>query len=216
LHLLTPCRAAVDYEDSLIVAKPKGETSVKPNVISDQRLAPGILVGQRIPSVKVLSQADARPWHFQELLPSIGRWRVVVLPGDITQPAQAAKLAEVGKVFSQKTSFLNKFTPAGKPKDEVFEVLAVHYAPRHRVTIFDFPEVFRNFSETDGWDYNKIFADDQSYHEGHGKFYETFGVSPQGCIVILRPDQYVSYVGPIDEPDAVTDFFSGFMKPQSQ
>jgi phenol 2-monooxygenase len=205
---------AVDYEDSLIVAKPKREASkgTERTVVSDQSLAPGIPVGHRMPSVKVLSQSDARPWHFQERLPSIGRWRVVVLPGDITQPAQAAKLANVGKVFDHASSFLRKFTPTGKPQDEVFEILAVHHAPRQAVTIFDFPEVFRPFSETEGWDYNKIFADDQSYHEGHGKFYETFGVSPQGCIVILRPDQYVSYVGSIDAPEIVTEFFSGFMK----
>lgn len=203
----------MDYEDSLIVAKPKREASkgTERTVVSDQSLAPGIPVGHRMPSVKVLSQSDARPWHFQERLPSIGRWRVVVLPGDITQPAQAAKLANVGKVFDHHSSFLRKFTPPGKPQDEVFEILAVHHAPRQAVTIFDFPEVFRPFSETDGWDYDKIFADDQSYHEGHGKFYETFGVSPQGCIVILRPDQYVSYVGSIDTPEVVTEFFSGFM-----
>jgi phenol 2-monooxygenase (NADPH) len=110
---------------------------------------------------------------------------------------------------------LHRFTPVGKPKDEVFEVLVVHHAPRQSVTIFDFPEVFRNFSEIEGWDYDKIFVDDQLYHEGHGKFYETFGVSPQGCIAILRPDQYVSYLGPLDAPEAVTDFFSGFMKVQA-
>jgi phenol 2-monooxygenase (NADPH) len=204
----------VDYEDSLIVAKPKGESEMKGKrtVVSDQTLAPGIPIGQRMPSVKVLSQSDARPWHFQECLPTNGRWRVVVMPGDIKQPEQAAKLDAVGQDFDKKTSFLHKFTPIGGPKDEVFEVLAVHKAPRQSVTIFDFPKVFRNFSEIDGWDYGKIFADDQSYHEGHGHFYKTFKVSEKGCIAVLRPDQYVSYIGPIENPSAVTDFFAGFMK----
>lgn len=41
-------------------------------VISKQDLAKDIKVGMRMPSFKVLNQADARPWHLQELLESRG------------------------------------------------------------------------------------------------------------------------------------------------
>lgn len=218
---LTPI-AAVDYGASVIVAK-EGDTADQGDgtdvsvasayrVVSSQRLAPDILVGKRMPSVKVLNQSDARPWHFQELLPSNGRWRVVVFPGDISQSAQKLKLEKVGAVFADKKSFLSSFTPPKARYDEVFEVLAVHSAPRTQTTIFDFPEVFRQYDEFDGWDYMKIYVDDESYHEGHGKIYETFGISKDGCIIILRPDQYVSYLGPMDDPEAVNKFFSGFMQ----
>ena len=73
---------AVDYGASVIVAKSGSTTdqgdgtdvsvSNKYRVTSDQSLAPEILIGKRMPSTKVLNQADARPWHFQELLPSNG------------------------------------------------------------------------------------------------------------------------------------------------
>lgn len=183
-------------------------------VVSKQALAVGVPVGKRIPSVKVLNQSDARPWHLQELLPSNGRWRVIVLPGDVTDSGRKQALDKLGAEFEQKDSFYHRFTPSGKPHDEVFELMVVHHAPRQRVTIFDFPSVFRHFDEIEGWDYNKIFADDVSYHEGDGKLYETFGIHEDGCVVIVRPDQYVSYVGPLSEPGAVTKFFSGFMKQQ--
>lgn len=137
---------------------------------------------------------------------------MIVFPGDITDPAQAAKLKAVGEAFHDDSSFLRQYTPEGGRYDDVFEVLAVHKAPRHSVTIFDFPEVFREYDETDGWDYNKIFVDDASYHEGHGNIYEEFGIAPTGCIVIARPDQYVSYIGSLDDPTAVTKFFGGFMR----
>lgn len=94
-------------------------------------------------------------------------------------------------------------------------MLTVHAAPRVDFTVFDFPEVLRPFDEVDGWDYHKIFVDDQSYHEGHGRLYETFGIDPAvGCVVAARPDQYVSLVGEMgyEQLDA---FFSGFMIPQS-
>jgi phenol 2-monooxygenase len=212
---------AVDYGASNIVAKAgssedQGDgtdvsVSSKYRVESDQSLAKGILVGKRMPSAKVLNQSDARPWHFQELLPSNGRWRVVVLAGDIRQPGQRKKLDAVGWAIGKEDSFLRRFTPPGSAFDSIFEILAVHSAPRTETTIFDFPEVFRHYDDVDGYDYWKIFADDISYHEGHGKFYETFDVSPEGCILICRPDQYVSYVGPMDDVDAVNSFFSGFM-----
>jgi phenol 2-monooxygenase len=93
----------------------------------------------------------------------------------------------------------------------------VHSGPRTSATIFDFPEVFRPYHEVDGWDYWKIFVDDQSYHEGHGKLYENFGIqSSEGCAVILRPDQYVSYVEPIDSYEEMDRFFSAFMILQKQ
>lgn len=216
-------RTAVDYGVSTIVAK-EGESvdqgdgtdvsvaDATNRVVSDQSLSKSIAVGKRIPSVKILNQSDARPWHLQERLPSNGRWRVIVFPGDVTEAAQAAKLKAVGDAFHDKSSFLRQFTPEGGRYDDVFEVLAIHKAPRHSVTIFDFPEVFREYDETDGWDYNKIFADDVSYHEGHGNIYQEFGISSSGCIVVVRPDQYVSYIGSMDDPEAVNKFFSGFMR----
>lgn len=73
---------AVNYGASVIVAKSGSTTdqgdgtdvsvSNKFRVVSDQSLAPEVLIGKRMPSTKVLNQADARPWHFQELLPSNG------------------------------------------------------------------------------------------------------------------------------------------------
>jgi phenol 2-monooxygenase len=186
-------------------------------VASQQPLAPKVEVGKRMPSIKVLNQADARPWHFQELLKSNGRWRLVIFPGDISQPKQKERLNELGKNLEGADSFLKRFTPSGARYDSVIEVLTVHAAPRAETTIFDLPEVFRPYDDVDGWDYWKIFVDDQSYHEGHGHIYESFGIdAEEGCAVILRPDQYVSYVGRMDGYDEMDKFFSGFMIPQER
>jgi phenol 2-monooxygenase len=209
----------------MIVAKEGGEVDEgdgksislesKHRVASQQSLAPGIEVGKRIPSVKVLNQSDARPWHLQELLPSNGRWRVILFPGDISTPEQRKKLDAVGVAIDDETSFLHRFTPAGSRYDAIFEILTVHNSKRETTTIFDFPEVFRPYDEIDGWDYNKIYVDADSYHEGHGKIYETFNISSEGVAVIVRPDQYVSYVGPMENVDALSRFFANFMKDAS-
>jgi phenol 2-monooxygenase len=217
---------AVNYGASMIVAKEGEEidegdgASVslesKHRVVSQQSLATGIELGKRIPSVKVSNQSDARPWHLQELLPSNGRWRVILFPGDISTPEQRKKLDAVGAAIDDKTSFLRRFTPADSRYDAIFEILTVHNAKRETTTIFDFPEVLRPYDEIDGWDYNKIYVDAESYHEGHGKIYETFQISSEGVAVIVRPDQYVSYIGSIGDADALTRFFANFMKDASR
>ena len=57
----------------------------------------------------------------------------------------------------------------------------------------------------------------QSYHEGHGEIYKNYGIDPTiGAAVILRPDQYVSWVGDFDDFAAMQRFFGGFMLVQSQ
>ncbi|TQV92542.1 FAD binding domain-containing protein [Cordyceps javanica] len=216
---------SVNYGASAIVAKAEDPSAQRDGIdalsgdergclISDQALAPGLVVGMRIPSVKVLSQADARPWHLQELLPSNGRWRVLVFPGNVQDQKQADRLTSVANNFDSRDSFVARFTAADGPIDAVFELLVVHKAPRSAVTIFDFPPVFRRFSDVEGYDYDKIYVDDVSYHEGHGNIYQEFGISEEGCIVVVRPDQHVSYVGSLRKPEAVTQFFSGFMVSQ--
>ncbi|OCT53145.1 Phenol 2-monooxygenase [Cladophialophora carrionii] len=213
---------AVDYGASIVVAKSGDSTkqgdgtevlgAEKLRVISNQGLATEIKVGMRMPSFKVLNQADARPWHFQELLKSNGTWRVVVFAGNIKNPDQRARINKLGEKLSTSTSFLTRFTPPNKRYDSVFELLSVHSAPRQEVTIFDFPPVFHPWDDNDGWDYWKIFVDDVSYHEGYGDAYNNYGVDREkGCAVILRPDQYVSWVGEMDDYESMEKFFSGFM-----
>ncbi|KAH6984493.1 FAD binding domain-containing protein [Ilyonectria sp. MPI-CAGE-AT-0026] len=207
---------AVDYDKSAIVSKPDAPTNAADDVARSHPLATELNIGQRIPSVKVLNQSDARPWHLQELLRSNGTWRVILFPGDVSQTAQKDRMNSLCEAMSGPSSFLNRFRPTGSRYDSVIEVLTVHAAKRADVDIFDFPDVLRPYDEVEGWDYNKVFVDDESYHEGHGQLYQNFGISrDEGCVVVLRPDQYISYVGKIDDYKSIDSFFSGFMLPQN-
>lgn len=47
--------------------------------------------------------------------------------------------------------------------------------------------------DRDDKDYHKIHFDDESYHQGHGHAYDTYGIDPRaGAICIVRPDQCLS------------------------
>ncbi|KAI9860964.1 MAG: hypothetical protein M1830_006208, partial [Pleopsidium flavum] len=179
---------AVDYGASMLVAKPgsatdQGDgTDVGPalknggeRVVGKQELAKDIKMGMRFPSFQVLNQSDARPWQFQKFLTSDGRFRIILFAGNILDSAQLQRVQQFGETLAAPNSFLHRFTPPSKRIDSVIEVLTLHSAPRIKVELLDLHEIFHPFDEKTGWDYNKVFVDDISYHEGHGEAYKNYG-----------------------------------------
>ncbi|KAH9207573.1 FAD binding domain-containing protein [Leptodontidium sp. 2 PMI_412] len=226
---------AVDYATNLIVAKDPAHQAdaltYKQNydtpfigkvvestpciLTGKQHLARRIPIGMRMPSYKVLNQSDARPWHLQELISANGTWRVIVFAGDLLDAAQFARYVALGKALDSTGSFLHKYTPKSASVDSVFEVLTVHSAPRASIELLSLPAVFHPYNEEYGWDYSKVFVDDVSYHEGHGHAYENYGIDHRtGCMVVLRPDQYVSWIGELEDLPDLERFFGAFMKTQ--
>lgn len=185
-------------------------------VSNREELATNVSLGMRMPSYKVLNQSDARPWHLQELLKSDGRWRLLIFAGDIMDPCQKSRIETLANKLADSRSFLKRFQPTGKPPDSLVEVLTIHSSPRTSCTIHDLPNVLHPFSEEYGWDYWKIFVDDESYHEGHGQAYRNYGIDPvKGCAIIVRPDQYVSWIGALEDVDRMDAFFSNFLMEQT-
>lgn len=178
---------AVNYGSSLIVAKEGSATEQgdgtdvastdKHRVISKQNLATGITVDMRMPSFKVLSQADARPWHLQELLKSNGRWRIVVFPGDLQNRDNFARTTKLGDRLGNKDSFIRRFTPSDQPIDSIIEILTVHSGSRAKIDLLDLPEIFHSFDKTQRWDYWKVFVDDDEM----AHFFSAF-LRPQGVL----------------------------------
>ncbi|KAH6668110.1 phenol hydroxylase [Plectosphaerella plurivora] len=193
---------SVDYDASMLVAKPEA---------SAQALATGIPVGMRFNSFKVVNQSDARPRHFQELLRSDGRFRVVLFAGDILDAAQKQRVDAFCEKLDTPGSFLRRATPEGAKPDSVIEVLTVHAAKRGETELLrDFPDVLHPFDARLGWDYDKVYVDEESYHEGFGDAYGNYGVDRvKGCVVAVRPDQYVGWVGALEDFDGLEAYFAG-------
>jgi phenol 2-monooxygenase len=54
-------------------------------------------------------------------------------------------------------------------------------------------------------DYEKVFCPDPDA----GDIFELRGIDREaGCVVVVRPDQYVAHVLPLDEPGALAEFFA--------
>ena len=46
-----------------------------------------------------------------------------------------------------------------------------------------------------------------------GTAYQSYGISPAGALVVVRPDGYVGMIAPLDGVKVLEEYFAGFMKP---
>lgn len=187
-------------------------------VIAQQELAPHIVLGRRIPSYKIVNQAEARPVHLGEILASDGRWRLLVFAGDLRDRAQWGRVQRLGERLAGPHSLLRRYTPRRQRIDAVIEVLTIHAGPRTGVELLDLHEVFHPWDEERGWDYGKVWVDDGTYHEGWADAYRMWGVDrARGCLVVVRPDQHVGFVGELEDlgggdgEGGVEGFFKGVL-----
>ncbi len=222
---------AVDYGASILVAKPgdsadqgdgtdvgpqtNGSSSPILKITGKQDLATNIKMGMRFPSFQVLMQADARPWQFAHFLKSDGRFRIILFAGNIASKYQFQRIQTFGEALAAPDLFIHRFTPLGKPIDSVIELLMIHSAPRKEIELLDLHDIFHPFDEREGYDYGKVFVDDESYHEGYGEAYMGYGVDREnGCVVVVRPDQYVGWVGEVEDVADLGGYFDGILTPQ--
>jgi phenol 2-monooxygenase len=173
-------------------------------------LAQHITLGQRLPSEPVLCQSDYRPWHLQEQLLSTGQWHLIVFGGNIASKVHMARLELLSWRLSQPCSLISRLNQEGQGSlVGTVGVYLVHYAPRS-VEWIDIPEIFRPFDPVTGYDYTKVFVDSQGYPQRPGDAYRRYGIGPEGCMVLLRPDQHVAFIGDLEDAGPLEAFFSGF------
>lgn len=94
---------AVHYNSNLITATESSQSLASRIVVGEVRnlllclrfCLLIFLLCQRFESHRVVSLADARPWHVGDLLVSDGRWRVINFAGDVREQSQRKKLEKV-------------------------------------------------------------------------------------------------------------------------
>jgi len=184
------------------------DVSSKTQLVGKQELASKTRLGMRFPNHQVLNQASARAYDFQPKLASDGRFRIIVFAGNVVKPSQSARLQAFCKYMTS--------SPVLAPHlHKNIEVLTLHSSKRVDVELLkDFPEVLHPFDARTGWDYDKVYVDDEAYHEGFGDAYGGYGVDREtGCVVVARPDQYVGFIDGVDEEGArgVEGYFGGIL-----
>ncbi|KAI4121164.1 MAG: hypothetical protein LQ338_006527 [Usnochroma carphineum] len=203
-----------------------GEDPSKPiPANSYQHLAANTILGMRFPSSRVINHCDARSWHFAKWLKADGFFHIVLFAGDVSQPAQMERVHNFARGMTARsrtlplrhqhcTSHLGDDGKSSECGNGFAQMLTIHSATRQQVEFHDFPSLLRPFDEELGYDYNRIFVDEESYYEGHGHAYEGYGVDKaKGCVIVVRPDQHVAWIGELEDVQGLEDYFAVFTTP---
>lgn len=177
-----------------------------------------MIPGERFPPVKLRMQADGNLRWTTRLLESDGRFRVVILAGDVRTATQKDRLLvltqHLSKSDGKQGAVLHRYAPIVGRFDCVIDVIAIHSAPWTEVEFFDFSEILRPFDPVQGWKYDKVWCDDACIwdRDCDGRGYERWGVDRLlGAMVVVRPDQYIGWAGELEEVDELTRYLDGVL-----
>ncbi|WP_439496320.1 FAD-binding monooxygenase [Bosea sp. (in: a-proteobacteria)] len=179
-----------------------------------QHLAKGLPIGTRFHSAPVIRLADAKPVHLGHVVQADGRWRLLAF-ADRANPAEPSSRLRALCDFlaDSRLSPVRRHTRPGDDVDSVIDVRAVLQQGHRGLALEAMPSLLLPRKGRLGLvDYEKMFCPDLN----GGDVFDMRGIDRErGCIVIVRPDQYVAHVLPLDDHTALAAFFEGFMEGQA-
>ncbi len=94
--------------------------------------------------------------------------------------------------------------------DSSIDVHGVFRGGHHNVDIAVVPEILRPHSGPLGiQDWEKVWAIDP-----REDIFAARGISDEGAVVVVRPDQYIAHVLPLTAREELTRFMAGFLSDQ--
>lgn len=175
-----------------------------------QHLARGLEIGMRFHSAPVIRVADAKPVHLGHTVKADSRWRIFAFADEKTIASNSGLRALCGFLADADESPVRRYTPSGDDIDSVIDVRAVFQQDHHTLDLQEMPRLLIPQKGRLGLrDYEKIFcADPRSGQD----IFTLRGIDrDRGCMVIVRPDQYIAHILPLDGYKKLTAFFEGFM-----
>jgi phenol 2-monooxygenase len=154
-----------------------------------QHLAKGFTIGMRFHSASVIRLADAKPVQLGHAARADGRWRLYAFADAVGPGDPASRLRAL----------------CGADVDSVFDVRAVFQHYHRDLALADLPSLLVPRKGRYGLvDYEKAFTPDSTGDH----IFDLRRISrDQGALVVVRPDQYVSHVLPLDAYDELAAFF---------
>ena len=178
---------------------------------SYQHLAEGFAIGTRFHSAPVIRLADAKPVQLGHVVQADGRFRIFAFSGADDPSADSSGIRALCDFLGQAPdSPVLRYTPRGADIDSVIEVIAVFQQAHHALAIEAMPALLLPPKGRYGLrDYEKMFCPDLK--SGYDIFTMRGVDRKAGCMVVVRPDQYVAHVLPLDAHAELAAFFAGFM-----
>jgi phenol 2-monooxygenase len=181
-----------------------------------QGLAGGYPVGKRFHSALVTRIADGRTIQLGHVMKADGRWRLVVFapggaPGGDTGNGMVSRLSAF---LLGRQSPLRRTSVEGADLDSIIDCRVVFQQAHDAIDIGDVPAAFLprkgRFALID---YEKAFSAPLVQRTvqpqpQQGDIFDLRSINRQsGCMLIVRPDQFVADVLPLDALDALNRYF---------
>ncbi|MCA1503605.1 FAD-binding monooxygenase [Bradyrhizobium sp. NBAIM02] len=180
-----------------------------------QHLAQGLIIGTRFHSAPVVRLADAKPVHLGHAARADGRFRIYAFSPDENPAASGSAIRALCNFLAEsRKSPIRRYTPVGADIDSVIDLRAVFQQDHRELAIEAMPPMLLPSKGRYGlYDYEKMFCPDLK--SGHDVFTMRGIDRAAGCIVVVRPDQYVATVLPLNDFAGLASFFDAFMLPVS-
>ncbi|MFC3682210.1 FAD-dependent monooxygenase [Hydrogenophaga luteola] len=177
-----------------------------------QALAEGEEIGRRFHSAPVVRLSDAKQMQLGHVAEADARWRIYAFAGrgDVGQPgAPMAQLADW--LENDPTSPVVKHTRPGEDIDAIIDVRAIFQPTFDQLDYGQMPSLLKPKTGKLGLqDHEKIFCVD---HKGMGDIYDMRRIDREkGCLIVVRPDQYVANVLPLEAREALSAYFAGVLR----
>ena len=171
-----------------------------------QALAEGFTIGMRFHSAPVVRLADAKPVQLGHAARADGAWRIYAFADGSRQKLR--KLLDV--LADSQQSPVCRFTPKGADIDSVIDVRAIFQQGHRDLKVEDLPSLLLPRKGRFGLiDYEKAYTPDL---KSGLDIFDLRGIDRErGAMVIVRPDQHVANVLPLDAHAELTAFFGQFM-----
>ena len=187
-----PAGFMTEYAPSMLTGAP-----------THQELAAGFPLGKRFKSAMASRVCDTNPMQLGHHATADGRWRIYVF-ADPAAPGADSPVASLAQWLSTAPDSPLAATPAGLDEDAWFDVKVIYQQKHEDIDINAVPAVFKPevgpFKLTD---YEKVYGTVPG-----ADIFDERGLSRDGVMVVVRPDQYVANVLPLDATDELAAFFA--------
>lgn len=176
-----------------------------------QALATGQEIGRRFHSAPVVRVADAMQMQLGHVAEADGRWRIYAFADrNCGAGSSVHRLAEW--LASDPESPVRKYTRADEDIDAVIDLRAIFQPRFDALSDGPVPVLLRPEKGALALqDHEKIFCTD---HKGAGDIFDMRGIDrAQGCMIVVRPDQYIAQVLPLEDYRALAAFFDSVFLP---
>ena len=174
-----------------------------------QHLAEGFPVGMRLHSAPVDPAGRREAAAAGPRRPGGRRLAHLRLRRPERPVGRGSRVRELCDFLASERSPIARHTPAGADPDSVIDVRAVFQQGHRDLAVDGLPSVLLPRKGRFGLiDHEKVFCPDPTA----GDIFDLRGIDRDaGCMVVVRPDQYVAHVLPLDAHDELAEFLSGIL-----